>query len=205
MNKLRSGGKRLRIRVEPAAYIAAVYILISGELYRIFIILTAVIIHELGHIAAARILRIKITGIRLSLTGAKIETGGVFSYKKEILLCLAGPLFNVLAYITAMPLRSVEIISSGVRDFCGISLVLAIFNLLPIRGFDGGRILYSTVALLSNVNAADTAITLTGSTIIAALWITSIYMIIRYESALSLFAFAILMFFTVIFRSKDQS
>ena len=202
---MRLGGKRLRIRVEPAACIAAGYILISGELDRIFIILTAVIIHELGHLAAAHILKIKISGIRLSLTGAKIETGGVFSYKKEILLCLAGPLFNILACITAMPLRSVEIISSQIRDFCGICLVLAIFNLLPIRGFDGGRILYSVVALFSGMNAAETVITLTGCTLVGTLWITSIYMIIRYESALSLFAFSILLFFTVILRGNDQS
>lgn len=201
---MRRRNGRPRLGVDVTAFVGALYILTFREYGRILLIITAVAVHELGHLMAAYALRIKISSIRFSLTGARIETDGCFSYKKEILLCLAGPLFNIIVCLLSLPFCRIEGLSGCAEELCRICLMLAAFNLLPIRGFDGGRILFSLIAIFFGINAAEAVITATGCTLISSLWVISVYMLIRFESALSLFVFSVILFLTTVMRSGLQ-
>ena len=98
-------------------------------------LLTAVVIHELGHILMIYALRLQVKKIRLEPTGFRIEYCGFSSIIKELLIAAAGSSFGLIFYL----------ISKGVfgkTEFCAeLSLLYSLFNLLPAYPLDGGRII----------------------------------------------------------------
>nr|WP_326184997.1 peptidase M50 [uncultured Oscillibacter sp.] len=101
-------------------------------------VLGAAAVHELGHLLALRLLGAHVTGLRVSVLGAVLETdSGCLSYGGELLAVLAGPAANLLC---ALLLTARD----GARWAVpvGTHLVLGLFNLLPVGPLDGGRALY---------------------------------------------------------------
>ena len=150
-------------------------------------ILGAALIHELGHLAAARLLKIRIKCINLAITGAIIETDSLLcSYSKEAVLCLAGPFMNALsvAALSAFP------VPIDLRLFKISSIFFAAINLLPAKCFDGGRAL--SCLLMSKIRPSSVSVLLEISSFICVffLWAVSIYFIMRTGSYLSLFVFS---------------
>lgn len=103
------------------------------------VILSASVVHELGHLAALRALGARILGLRVGVFGAVLETDqSGLSYGRELAAVLAGPVANLLgaALLTA----------GGFETAAGAHLVLGAFNLLPMRPLDGGRACYLLTA-----------------------------------------------------------
>ena len=94
--------------------------------------LAATAIHELGHIAALYLLKKRPEKLTISITGCTISAYGL-SYQQELFSACAGPILSLIGglFYPRFP------------EFASISLMLAAFNLLPIEGLDGGRILAS--------------------------------------------------------------
>lgn len=177
------------------------YTLFSGNAVHSFLIFLAAGIHELGHIVAAALLGIKIKELRLDLIGASLITSGIHSYRDERLLCAAGPFFNLVGILFAYPLQGLFIskaiyprVAEYLGFFCGACLCLMLINLLPVRGFDGGRILSSLLSEYIGIGFADNTVNFLTLICIGTLWAASIYMIIKYQSALSLFTFSAMLF-----------
>lgn len=105
------------------------------------IVLSAAALHELGHYAVLRIFGSPIRDIQLTVFGAEIETEmDTLSYPRTLLAILAGPMVNLFCgLILAMLTRQYSLPLGYVM--AGAHLLLAGFNLLPIRPLDGGRAL----------------------------------------------------------------
>ena len=185
-----------KIYIGPSFFVCLSYILaLKGA--QLIPMLTAVALHELGHIICAQILRIRISSVRLSVLGASIVTQGTYSYKKELLLCLAGPLFNLIMLPLATRLSGAAYVGGFFIRLRYACLSLALFNLTPLRPLDGGRALHSALALLAGLRAADAVCLILSGTIIATLWITSIYMLIKFGASISVFIFSVALFVSV--------
>lgn len=151
-------------------------------------LICSVTIHEFGHIIMARILGIPMYELKLGIFGAALmPSNTLFSYTDEILLCLFGPLFNFLSvpiafYLFKIPPSSMFVISS---------LALGFLNLLPISGFDGGRI---ASAVFHRLFCEDTARRLTKTVsfiFIFSLWCLSLYLLMRVGASLTMFVFSV--------------
>ena len=111
--------------------------------------LAACAAHECGHIAAIRCMGLNVKRVHLTAIGAEIvmEEGKVISYWKEMLIHIAGPLFNFLCAIPAMKL--------GGFLFAGMSLGQGIFNMLPALPLDGGKTLCSACSFFFGPERAE--------------------------------------------------
>lgn len=110
------------------------------------VLMGSIVLHEFGHIAAARFFGIQTTGVTLyPIGGVARLTRESKSGIEEIVVAVAGPLVNaILASVGFVGL----ILTSGPsvnfdNPFAllfGINLVLGAFNMLPAFPMDGGRV-----------------------------------------------------------------
>jgi len=97
----------------------------------LFLGLTAMVLHEFGHLATSLMVGIKVKSIGLCMKGMYIvrEAG---SPTKNLLISLAGPLTNV---------GLVVLFWNVSPKFVLANMCFAIINLVPITGSDGDRAL----------------------------------------------------------------
>lgn len=163
--------------------------------------LVAVTIHECGHLLAAKLCRVKTGGFSVDSLGARLALPGIApSYQKELAICAAGPLANLLS-IPLIYLWS-SATPADATFFISVSLALALLNLLPIRGFDGGRICYCLIALLSDPTAAEKVCTLSSFFFLFILWCTSVYLMMKTGADFSLFLFSASVFIRIFLQNK---
>ncbi len=74
--------------------------------------------------------------VRLDLAGLCMEVSGIRDARAALLCVLAGPAAGLLWSLLALSLPTLYFQTSG-----KIGLVISLFNLLPIRPLDGGRLL----------------------------------------------------------------
>ena len=103
--------------------------------------LVSVVIHEAGHLAAIFILGRKSGAPLPRMPGFSIRVGASLSYKEDMIVAAAGPMANLITALILLPIRQ------AAGPMILISLLTAISNLLPVRGYDGYRILTSAIAL----------------------------------------------------------
>ena len=143
---------RTAVHISPTApLLLAIFVLLSSPLL-LSALLTAAILHELGHYWMLRGLRAQVTAIHITALGAEMQVRGNLSYGGELLAAAAGPAVNlVLALLLGLGGRLWEVLYL----FSGAQLVLGAFNLLPIRPLDGGSILWNFAAWLTEPYTAD--------------------------------------------------
>ena len=95
-------------------------------------------VHELCHWAALWLWDIKITGLKLEASGAVMHTAPM-SFSQECFCALAGPFGNLLIFWLFWKLCP---------RLALVSLLLALYNLLPIYPLDGGRALRAVLGML---------------------------------------------------------
>ena len=106
----------------------------------------AIVIHELGHVAAIILLGGTISSLTFNAGGLNISyNSNSFTYMQDVICALFGPLFGIFAAVIASNL--------GYKVFGGISLSISVFNLIPVRPLDGGRILWSIITAFDFCNA----------------------------------------------------
>lgn len=162
----------------------------------------AAALHELSHILAARVLGVKLSYLRLDIFGAAIGISGeISSYKKEAAVALAGPLANLILFCLSLPFLDEN--NGFLSLFASASLFLGLLNLLPVKELDGGRVLFSALASVLSLRAAQRAVGVTSFLFIFALWSLSVYLLLRLGASLSLFIFCSSIFCKTFVNSPD--
>jgi len=105
------------------------------------LVLASVTLHELGHIAAARLFGIGTTGVTLFPFGGVAQlTREARTPTEEVVVAVAGPAVNlVLAGLAALPVA----LFGWVEPFgtlLAVNVALMVFNLIPAYPMDGGRV-----------------------------------------------------------------
>lgn len=128
--------RSLEITPAFAVFLCVYYYFDPAHTFAPFV--TAVTLHEAGHLLLLRILKVRIHKLRLAASGAIIETEPL-PYRKEIAVASAGPAVNAaLLMLTARQAPMFALV-----NFC-----LFAYNLLPFYPLDGGRILRALLHLL---------------------------------------------------------
>ncbi|MBQ8351251.1 MAG: hypothetical protein IJY20_04305 [Clostridia bacterium] len=144
-----------------------VFILLTEPPAYALFMLAATALHETGHLFAfiacgEPLPRFAGRQFGLLLT----PTGDTLSPGHELMICAAGPLFNLVACLALIPALRAGVASDASFCFFALNLFTALFNLLPLSGFDGGRMLSAALTLtcpLRIARAVCTAIALAGA------------------------------------------
>lgn len=128
-----------RFRIDPGAALPAAFLLLIGSAGEIAAVLLPAVIHELGHLAALRLLGLRVRRLRLELRGVCIEYYGSCSAAGHALAAAAGPVAGFVWAFAAFVL-GVRTGREWLSLSAGVSLLLSLFNLLPALPLDGGRI-----------------------------------------------------------------
>ena len=183
---------RERVRISPLVAVFFVGLILTDRSLLCVSAFLAAAFHELGHLCAARLLKIPIRTLRLDLLGARLDTvGRMLSYGEEWLLCWAGPMFS---FLLSGGLSFLWDVSQFSRLLSCASLLLGLLNLLPIKGFDGGRMLASAISAVAGEGAAEYALRLTSFLFLFLLWAVSVFFLLRAGDGLSLFCFSMSLF-----------
>lgn len=191
---------RPKIRIAPRVVLIFLLFLVTDRSGLVFVTLLAAFFHELGHILAARMLHIPFRRMRIDLMGARLEIGGrMLSYREEWILAVSGPLASFL--VAAVGVIFWKWTELSVYFSCA-SLLLGGLNLLPIRSFDGGRMLEASVAAFAGTRMAYRVITLSSFFCLFLLWAVSVYFLLRVGDGISLFFFSLSLFLRFFEREK---
>ena len=198
-------------------------LLVSEKIYVLITYACAATIHEIGHISAARLVGIKIKDISFDFSGLRISIDErLTSYNAEIWLAAAGPASNLLsasavALFIRMSKREVlnafaaarDFIDSGIPSVDGVctffiiaSCVQAVINLLPVKTFDGGRILHCVLARVFDENISDTVLSITSGIFVFVLWTVSLYLMLKISSGLGIYIFSASIFSLTLINDK---
>lgn len=146
--------KRKTFSVELSALIPLILLLSKSEKKDALLFLGAVALHEAGHLLALLCFGCRVQGITLSFAGARIETKDPYlSYKKEARVFLAGPLAGLCGCLLTWVYLRIHFTKGGMLFF-SFNLLLSLFNLLPIKGLDGGSALFSLLCHYGEERAA---------------------------------------------------
>ncbi len=186
-----------KIKISPFSIIWIIFLMLSNTPF-IVPLICAVLLHEIGHILCAKILKIKIKSFELSLFGGRIKTEKDPSYVDELIFALGGPLVGFVGfaftYKIALSNLTIPFCQSFLFPFSILSLCLSIFNLIPLTSLDGGRILKCTLCLLFSLDTADKILRITSFSTLLSLWLLSVYMMLKISNGVPMFIFCLIFF-----------
>ena len=148
--------KRLDLAPGFAAALCLLRLLAEPRVFYAF--LAAAAAHEAGHVMAIYLVGGRVTGIRLGMCDAKIETRGL-GYRQEIFCALAGPGMSVLVCLA---------LRKAYATCAAISLLLGLFNAMPVYPLDGGRALRAGLCLVLPLGRAEAVSNIAGFAVCAA-------------------------------------
>ncbi len=159
-------------------------------------------IHELGHMLAGILLKLKPKSLNFMPFGISIvfET---YEYKKlievkKIIIALAGPLTNLVICLITAFLH----INSRTKELIMYSnILIAIFNLIPLYPLDGGRILKGLIRLKYEEMVADGKVNKISNILIIILTMVASIMILYLKNIAILF---ILIYLWVIVINENK-
>ena len=171
----------MTIRMTPGA-VLMLAVLAAGRSVLLPATLLAAAFHEAGHLAAAKLLDIRLRLLELDTFGAKLYPVGTLpSYRAEGLLAAAGPAASLLLWVLTLPIGGVF------ADCLRLStLSFALFNLMPISGFDGGRVLGALVAAIWGAPTAERVLEISSYLALLFLFSLSACMLLCYGQQLAL-------------------
>lgn len=156
--------------------------LFDGVKYPLMLVL-AVLIHEGGHILAARMVKAPLTSLSVGIYGFSMAFDfTALSYGKECFVLLAG---SGLGLITAGLAAG---FSKSMAYFSAASVVMAVINLLPIRGLDGGEALSCILSLFFLPDRTHGIMKAVSWSAAILFWIASVWIQLRIRPNLSLLA-----------------
>ena len=165
-----------RVDISAGAILLLSVIYFFGGMTSLVALTLAVLVHELGHIAAIVLCGGRVHRLKVTLSGLCISCSGVMGTEKSVICLCAGPASGFALAYAASYLGNLSQNLLLIKT-AGFSLVLSVYNSLPALPLDGGRALECLAESLGGVGFANALLELTGMLMGAALLFSGAYFI----------------------------
>lgn len=165
-----------RVDISAGAILLLSVIYFFGGMTSLAALTLAVLVHELGHIAAIVLCGGRVHRLKVTLSGLCISCSGVMGTEKSVICLCAGPASGFALAYAASYLGNLSQNLLLIKT-AGFSLVLSVYNSLPALPLDGGRALECLAESLGGVGFANALLELTGMLMGAALLFSGAYFI----------------------------
>ncbi|MDO5555364.1 MAG: site-2 protease family protein [Clostridia bacterium] len=178
----------MQIKVNLQIFLFIIIFILTHQIEIYVLIMIFAFIHELGHMMAGLLLKLKPKCLSIMPLGISI-TFEIYGYKKliqiqKIIIAIAGPLTNVLIAIIALFLN----INIQLKEIIIYSnILIAIFNMIPLYPLDGGRILKQIIRIYYSQIKTDEIINKISNVIIIVLTVISSIAILYFKNIAILF------------------
>lgn len=180
-------------------------LMFTGYIPEFLVLYGSILLHECGHILAAKLLGRKISSIKILPVGlnATIDDRPGCRWER-LLIYISGPLANVLLFTALMLINSYYLYQTdNMRFFILVNICLAIFNLIPVLPLDGGRILGEVLASQIGLFSAGLYIRKISLFIAILLFALGIIQLFSSNHNFSLFLIGFYVFFSL--KSEERS
>ena len=150
----------------------------------------AVFMHECGHLFAMWILGCAPKKIKLIPASVQITNAAFTGYKNDFLIAVSGPLVNFILFLAFYYNYSL-FENRLVGYFALINLMLGILNLLPVKGLDGGTVLFSILCRITDINKATLMLKIITLILAVAIIVTAVFSTVRDKTNISLYIMGI--------------
>lgn len=128
----------MKIRLHPILIPIFLFLIVSGQLSTYALIFLSLLIHEVGHLIAARKLGLTVSACTIMPYGGELTISGQYNIRrrKRFYVALGGPIatFFLLLFAWLIPFPNADFLMR-------IQLILLGVNLLPFLPLDGGQAL----------------------------------------------------------------
>ena len=131
-------------------------------------IAVSIAVHELCHLLALSLVGSRAEMINFRPLGLEIVCSEVLSYPREFICAAAGPLGSLLLAVFAAKM--------GDHILAGINISLFLFNILPVRLLDGGKMLYALTAWLTHPDRAEKVVFISTMAVILVLSVIAVWL-----------------------------
>ncbi|MDQ0901455.1 M50 family metallopeptidase [Paenibacillus sp. V4I7] len=124
---------------------------ITGYFLEAVTLFGIVLVHEMGHLAAANGFGWRVREVQLLPFGGVlvVDELGTAPTREELIVSLAGPLQHVWMILVALLMKWVDVGASSWWDyFIEANLMIGLFNLIPVMPLDGGKVMQSLLGYL---------------------------------------------------------
>lgn len=153
----------------------------------------AVFMHEMGHLFCMWVLDTAPKSVKLIPASVQITQSFSGSYKKDMTVALMGPAVNFILFFTLY----FNYLAFGNRltlYYALINLIIGSFNMLPVKGLDGGTVLFCLLVKKFDYNRSQLIVKLTTFFVGLIALIIAVTLTIRGKINISLYIIAIYLF-----------
>lgn len=161
--------------------------------------LFSVFVHEIGHLFAMWVLDCEPKSIRLIPASIQVTKSITNKYTGDIWIALSGPMINFVLF-GSLYFNYLTFKNPNTQIWALINLIIALFNLLPVNGLDGGTILFSLIAKSGDINRANLAVKIVTLILASAFLVFAITLAFRGNVNITFFIVAIYLFVGVLIK-----
>ena len=115
--------------------------------------LFAVFMHEMGHLFCMWAVDSSPKSVKLIPASVQITRSIGSSYKRDTAVAICGPIVNFVLFLS-LYFNYLAFGNKITLYYALLNLIIGLFNMLPVKGLDGGTILFSVLAKRMDYNKA---------------------------------------------------
>lgn len=161
------------------------------------------VLHELGHILAMHIFKVKIKCVSVNLGDIKIVSDcSRLSMREDIIVSLSGVGLNLILCVV-FGLLKLLLNSDVFLQLLRVNLCIGVFNALPVRYLDGGQILSIILSKQCSYETTERILNITSIVFLVPIAVLGLLFVLQAEFNFSLLFAVLYLVYTII--SKELS